>query len=50
MKNEVPLRAKKALREELCKHEWEPINPPGETLPLITADNEWCIKCGARRR
>jgi len=38
------------LRQQVCRHEWEPINKPGETLVVVSGDDEWCVKCGARRR
>jgi hypothetical protein len=40
---------RQTIRERTCRHEWEPINKPGESVVLITADDEWCVKCGARR-
>jgi hypothetical protein len=41
--------AKQYVRERFCRHEWEPINKPGERIVVITGDREWCVKCGARR-
>jgi hypothetical protein len=38
------------VRQRLCDHQWEPINRPGDVAVLITADDEWCTKCGARRQ
>ena len=36
-------------KQRTCRHEWELINKPGESVVLVTGDAEWCVKCGARR-
>ena len=41
--------AKRHARHRVCRHQWEPINTRHDDLVLITADEEWCVKCDARR-
>lgn len=37
------------LRARTCRHQWERIYQPGESVVVISADEEWCVKCNARR-
>jgi hypothetical protein len=41
--------ARQEVRERACRHEWEPIDKPGDSVVLVTGDSEWCVRCGARR-
>lgn len=41
--------AKQSVRQHACRHHWELINQPDDSVVLITGDNEWCVKCDARR-
>jgi hypothetical protein len=38
------------IRQGNCRHVWEPINKPGDVLPIVTQHDEWCVKCGKERR
>jgi hypothetical protein len=37
-------------KQRVCRHEWEKIPTDlGPNVIFVTADAEWCRKCGARR-
>jgi len=42
-------KLKQTARERFCRHEWEPINEPGDGIVLVTEHDDWCVKCDARR-
>lgn len=42
-------RLAERARQATCRHQWEQINTPGDSVVLITADEEWCTRCGKRR-
>jgi hypothetical protein len=42
-------RLAERARQVTCRHQWEPINTPGDSVVLVSADEDWCTRCGKRR-